>query len=171
MKIYFTACILALSITMVSSVAIAAKIPLFTIAPTPFFVSIVNDNVTFAWSDSELYIYNVDVDIPQDDYSAHYSLSINRKDPTACTLVNGTYNCSLTVPLSAFEWHNDANPSADQVSIFNASSVGEKDPDRPSKEDFPQHISIGGINTFISVTRVPLKDNGPREHLAGLREF
>jgi hypothetical protein len=150
MSKYLTVSILAALLLMVSSAAWAKTTPRFTIAPSDFHAGIVDDTVVFTWSDSGFYKYTVDVCIPQDVYTANYNFSTNKNDPAVCSFDDTTdlYNCSLTVPLSAFVWDTDADPDTDPVPIYGTASAKVKALAPPFKRDHNQRNPHNQHNAF-----------------------
>lgn len=141
--------LLAVMVLLIGSAAMAGSTPMFTIAPSAFDAAVVDDNVVFTWSDSGFYRYSVDVDIPQDVYTAHFSFSTDKNDPTVCALVDTIYNCSLTVPLSAFVWDTDADPATEPVPVYGTATAKVKALDPPGKKDFNQHNAFSEPDTFV----------------------
>ena len=152
--------IIGMLVTMVllaSSVAMAGKTHMFTIAPSAFGANIVDDDVVLTWSDSGFYKYSVDVDIPQDVYTASYSFSTDKNDPSVCFYNDTTllYDCSLIVPLSAFVWDTEADPLTDPVPIYGTAYVKVKALDPPGKKKFNQHNAFSETDTFVLVAPAP----------------
>jgi len=168
MKKNLTICILAVTGMIFSSVAMAGKIPMFTISPTPFYANLDDNKVVFTWSDPGFYKYSVDINNPKDVYTAHYSFSI---DPSVCTLVDAAYNCSLTVPFSAFVWDTNTNPVTNLVPFYNTASVKIITLDPSDNRDFNQQNAFSDSDTFVLVTRAPLQDKNTFERLVATREF
>ena len=157
MKKHLIIGILATMALMVSSVAMAGSTPMFTIAPSAFAATMGIDTVVFTWSDSGFYKYSVDVDIPQDVYTASYSFSTDKNDPNVCAynVTTTLYDCTLTVPLSVFVWDTDADPITDPIPIYGTAYAKVKALDPPGKKDFNQHNAFSETDTFELVAPAP----------------